>query len=492
MRFSFLLLAFVAYVSLGFSQTTDVSAPMRMNAKLNKVRIIGKNQDGYVVRFSGGEELIHIYDNNLKLSAARTLDFKNGDGDLQHILLNKNGASLYYLHSERKQTILMMQPVNAKFIDIGKAFAIDTFNDKKELVDANLHFKSSLDQNYTVFYYPVFDNDRVNSMKMTCIDRSAAVVYKTFLPIGRPEKDMEYARAVVDNNGNSFLIFTAEASAKDTIKGDHYYVMRVDKNTGKLTNFTIRCKKAVFGEPQFEVDNVNGNLIFCGFYDENADASDPAANGFFYLQYDAATGELKHSAYNVFPAPFMTSLTGREKYSRLFTFNIKKILLRIDGGAMIVAEQLIKDKKEVMVSSPSPTFRGYVGYGNSYNSYRTVSTFAFNDIIAFSIKEDGSLDWNTIMRKKQLTEDDNGFNSSFAFMNEKDMVHLLYLDEISTTGSANEYRLSSKGASERKVLFSQEDKDIFLIPRLAKQVAPDELVIPSVKSGDFKLVRVQY
>ena len=313
MRFSFLLLAFVAYVSLGFSQTTDVSAPMRMNAKLNKVRIIGKNQDGYVVRFSGGEELIHIYDNNLKLSAARTLDFKNGDGDLQHILLNKNGASLYYLHSERKQTILMMQPVNAKFIDIGKAFAIDTFNDKKELVDANLHFKSSLDQNYTVFYYPVFDNDRVNSMKMTCIDRSAAVVYKTFLPIGRPEKDMEYARAVVDNNGNSFLIFTAEASAKDTIKGDHYYVMRVDKNTGKLTNFTIRCKKAVFGEPQFEVDNVNGNLIFCGFYDENADASDPAANGFFYLQYDAATGELKHSAYNVFPAPFMTSLTGREK-----------------------------------------------------------------------------------------------------------------------------------------------------------------------------------
>ena len=96
------------------------------------------------------------------------------------------------------------------------------------------------------------------------------------------------------------------------------------------------------------------------------------------------------------------------------------------------------------------------------------------------------------MRKKQLTEDDNGFNSSFAFMNEKDMVHLLYLDEISTTGAANEYRLSSKGVSERKVLFSQEDKDIFLIPRLAKQVAPDELVIPSVKSGDFKLVRVQY
>ena len=482
----------MVYISAGFSQTTDVSAPTRMSGKLNKVRIIGKIQDGYVVRFSGGEDLIHIYDNNLKLSSARTLDFKNGDGDLQNILLNKTGASLYYLHSEKKQTILMMQPVNSKFIDMGKALALDTFNDKKELVDANLHFKSSLDQNYTVFYYPVFDNDRVNSMKMTCIDRSAAIVYKTFLPIGRPEKDMEYARAMVDNNGNSYLIFTAEPSAKDTVKGDHYYVMRIDNSTRKLTNFTVKCKKAVFGEPQFEIDNVNGNLIFCGFYDENADASDPAANGFFYLQYDAATGELKHSAYNVFPPIFMTSLTGRDKYSRLFTFNIKKILLRIDGGAMIVAEQLIKDKKEVMVASPAPSFRGYMGYGNSYNSYKTVNTFSYNDIIAFSIKDDGSLDWNTIMRKKQQTEDDNGFNSSFAFMNEKDIVHLVYLDEISTAGAANEYKLSSKGSLERLVLFGQEDKDIFLIPRLAKQVAPDELVIPSVKSGEFKLVRVQY
>lgn len=492
MRIGFFCIASMIYLSPGFAQTTDVSAPTRMSAKLNKVRIIGKNQDGYVVRFSGGDELIHIYDNNLKLSSARTLDFKNGDGDLQNILLNKTGASLYYLHSEKKQTMLMMQPVNSKFIDMGRAFAIDTFNDKKELIDANLHFKSSIDQNYMLFYYPVFDNDRVNSMQMTCINRSANVIYKTYLPIGRPEKDMEYAKCLVDNNGNGYLIFTAQTSAKDTIKGDHYYVMRIDKSSGNLTNFTVKCRKTIFGEPQFEVDNVNDNLIFCGFYDENADPADPAANGFFYLQYDAATGVLKHSAYNVFPPAFMTSLTGREKYNRLFTFNIKKMLLRIDGGAMLVAEQLIKDKKEVMVSSPSSSFRGYVGYGNSYNSYRTVNTFSYNDIIAFSIRSDGSLDWNTIMRKKQQTEDDNGFNSSFAFTNEKDVVHLLYLDEISAAGAANEYKLNSKGSSDRTVLFTQEDKDLFLIPKLAKQVAPDELVIPSVKSGEFRLVRVQY
>jgi hypothetical protein len=272
-----------------------------------------------------------------------------------------------------------------------------------------------------------------------------------------------------------------------------YYVMRIDKSKGQLTTYTVKCEKELFGEPQFDIDNVNGNLIFCGFYDEKGDPADAAANGFFYLQYGAASGVLKHSAYSLFSSSFMTSLTGRDagKYNRLFTFQIRKMLLRIDGGAMFTAESVIKDKKEVLVSSPSPSFRGYMG-SSPYSSYRTINTFSYNDIIAFSIKPDGSLDWNTIMRKKQQSEDDNGFNSSFAFLNEKDRVHFLYLDEISSTGAANEYKLSSKGEADRALLFNQEDKDLFLIPKLAKQVAPNEIAIPSVKSGVFRLVRVQY
>jgi hypothetical protein len=325
-------------------------------------------------------------------------------------------------------------------------------------------------------------------MQMTCIDRSATVIYKTFVPIGRSGKDMEYAKSLVDNMGNGYLIFTAEKDAKDNTYGDEYYVMRIDRADGKLTSYTIKCDKEVFGEPQFEVDNVNGSLVFCGFYDEKGDPADAAANGFFYIQYGAADGVRRHAVYSPFTSSFMVALTGRDagnKYNRLFTFAIRKMLLRIDGGAMIVAESVIKDKKEVMVMTPSMM-------STPYNSYRTVNTYSYNDIIAFSIKPDGSLDWNTVMRKKQVSEDDNGFNSSFAVLNEKDKIHMVYLDEISYTGSANEYKLSSGGPYERALDFSQEDKDIFLIPKLGKQVAPNELIIPSVKSGVFKLVRIQY
>ena len=486
MRIGILLISLILSAAAGMAQVTDVSSPTRMSPRLNKVRIIGKNQDGYVIRFSGNEELIHVYDNDLKLSSARTLDLKGGD--LQQVLLNKTGASLIYLRPDKRQSILMMQPVNSKFLDISTPLAIDTFADRHDLVDANLHFKVSLDQNYMLFYYPVFEEGKVKSMQMTCIDRAATVIYMTYLPIGRPEKDMEYAKTLGDNNGNGYLIFTAEKDAKDNVYGDEYYVTRIDKNNGTQTSYTIKCEKEIFSEPQFEIDNVNGSLLFCGFYDDKGDPADAAANGFFYLRYDAPNGVLKQSTYSPFPALFMNSLTGRDvtgMNNRLFTFNIRKMLLRLDGGALITAESVIKDKREIVTMSPSMM-------STPYNTYRTVYTFAYNDVIAFSFKPDGAIDWNTVLRKKQLSEDDGGFNSSFAFVNEKDKVHFLYLDEISTAGGVNEYQLSSKGTYERVILFGQEDKDVYIIPKLGKQVAPNEMVLPSVKNGSFRLVRVQY
>ena len=488
MRTSILLISFILLRATGMAQATDVSSPTRLSPKMNKVRIIGKNQDGYVVRFSGNEELIHVYDNELKLACARTLDFKNSDGSLQQVMLNKTGASLLYLHSEKKQTMLMMQPVNSKFLDLSQPLVIDTFADRYDLVDANLHFKTSLDQNYTLFYYPVFGDGKIASMQMTCIDRTGSAIYKVFLPINRPEKDMEYAKTLVDNTGNGYLIFTAEKDRKDNVYGDEYYVIRIDKNDGKQTSYTIKCEKEIFGEPQFDIDNVNGNLIFCGFYDEKGDPADAAANGFFYMRYDAPNGVLRQSSYTPFPTAFMSALTGRDANgmnNRLFTFNMRKMLLRLDGGALITAESVIKDKREVVTMSPSVM-------NTPYNTYRTVYTFSYNDIIAFSFNPDGTIDWHTVLRKKQLSEDDGGYNSSFAFLNEKDKIHFLYLDEISSTAALNEYKLSSKGTSERMVLFGQEDKDLYLIPKLGKQVAPNEIVLPSVKSGAFRLVRVQY
>ncbi|MFN8300377.1 MAG: hypothetical protein U0T75_14850 [Chitinophagales bacterium] len=43
------------------------------------------------------------------------------------------------------------------------------------------------------------------------------------------------------------------------------------------------------------------------------------------------------------------------------------------------------------------------------------------------------------MRKKQVSEDDNGAYSSFLIMNQKDKLRLLYLDDVTNAGALNQY-----------------------------------------------------
>ena len=96
------------------------------------------------------------------------------------------------------------------------------------------------------------------------------------------------------------------------------------------------------------------------------------------------------------------------------------------------------------------------------------------------------------MRKKQSSDDDNGVYSSFLTVNEKDRLRFLYLDEISAAGVLNQYTLTSDGKSDRKAVLNQEDKDVMLLPKSGRQVAPNEAVIPSYVNGLLRLVKITY
>jgi hypothetical protein len=96
------------------------------------------------------------------------------------------------------------------------------------------------------------------------------------------------------------------------------------------------------------------------------------------------------------------------------------------------------------------------------------------------------------MRKKQGSEEDNGIYSSFLISNERDKIRFIYLDEISTAAALREYVLSSNGEVTANNLLNQESKDVMLLPKAGKQVAPNELVIPSYLRSQLRLLKITY
>ncbi len=432
-----------------------------------------------MVRLYGQEDVIDVFDETLKLISTRTIDFKGQTGLLQYIMLNKTGAVIFYLAQDKKYSVLLAQPVNSKFIEIGKPLVVDTIYDRKDLVASNLRFKASVDQSSLMIYYPYFTGNTFASAKFICVDRSVHSLFNKTIPFNRDEKEIEDSKSLVDNNGNTFFILKPESKTE----GNVFDVFRLS-SAGDFSIFSIITERAVFGDPYFDIDNRNGNLVMNAFYNDNRKAED-VANGFLYASYNPVTGVLIKTGYTPFTSEFIQELTGRPNNdkAKLYTFTIRKSVLRNDGGSLIIAESFIRDTREIPVQ---------VGFQAGFGNYHTSYVFQFNDILAFSITPGGEMEWHSVMRKKQSSEDDNGVYSSFLTLNEKDKLRFLYLDEITTSGILNQYTLTSDGKSDRKAILNQEEKDVMLLPKSGRQVAPNEAIIPSYMNGMLKLVRITY
>lgn len=465
------------------AQKVSVSPPFKVPNRAEKIRVVGKNQDGYVVRISSGVEVFTVFNNELKLSTVKTFELKNGDGFIQHVQLYKNGGAIYYLRSEPQQTLLLAQIVNSKFQNVGNPIVVDTLHENMETANANLRVKQSIDQRYLIFYIPIFNTRGIETMQVVCVDKNASRVSKHYLPINKSDKEIAFTKAAVDTAGNIVLVFKDSRNSMTALVAK----ASTGSETTQPARFFIPFEKALFGEPYMEIDNKNNRLLLAGFYDNEAGMSDAAAYGFFYKSYDYATGILRDDKTVAFPDTFIRELTGRDASvtnNRLYTFNIRKVLQREDGGVLIAAESSFRDRRQEPVVSMSMM--------NPYTSYRNVNTYMYNDIIAFSLGKSGAIEWNKIMRKKQYSEEDDGSNSSFFCSNQKEALYFIFPEEISTASDANEYILQSNGDIDKRHLFNQEDKDVFLIPKLGKQTAKNEAIIPSMKRGDLKLVRLVF
>ncbi len=477
-----LLNLFFCFLSVcTLAQEVQISNAFKLPSKTGKFRVVGKNNDGIVVRLYGQQDVIDVFDESLKLASTRTIDFKGQTGPLQYIMLNKTGAVIFYLAQDKKYSVLLAQPVNSKFIEIGKPLIIDTINDRKDLVASNMRFKPSIDQSYLMIYYPFFSGNTLSSIKFLTVDRSLHALYNKTIPFNRDEKEMEDSKSLIDNSGNIFFILRPDRKAV----GNTYDVFRISAG-GDFSMYSLITERTVFSDPYFDIDNRNGNLVMDAFYNDNTTGED-VANGFFYSSYNPATGALVKTGITPFSSDFIQELTGRpaKDKAKLYTFTIRRSVLRNDGGSLIVAESFIKDTREV------PVQVGFQpGYSNS--SYRTTYVYQFNDIITFSINPNGDVDWHAVLKKKQSSDDDNGVYSSFLTVNEKDRLRFLYLDDISTAGILNQYTLTSDGKSDRKAVLNQEDKDVMLLPKSGRQVAPNEAVVPSYVNGLLRLVKITY
>ncbi|MEO0341489.1 MAG: hypothetical protein AAF242_20045, partial [Bacteroidota bacterium] len=296
-------------------------------------------------------------------------------------------------------------------------------------------------------------------------------------------QDMRYSEDVlhlsISNDGDMFFVIEKD-NYRVRKKDHHYEIFHYGPGFKSVVRKLIDLEELKTFDLFFNYDNANKQLVAGGFY---YDKNPARAEGFFFTKVPDGPNGNSEVFLHPFSDKIVESLLGKElrKNRGLEEVGIQDVVMRRDGGVVIIGEE------------NRNFFRRTANTGRSiYDGFvRSVTDFYYNDVFALSIGPNGELDWETILHKKQFSQDDGGAYSSFFLFKNPRNLRLIFNDEIKLENTVSEYVLAGTGNFNRNSILSTDNQNLRLRFRDAVQVSADMMLVPSENRGRLRIAKLE-
>ena len=180
----------------------------------------------------------------------------------------------------------------------------------------------------------------------------------------------------------------------------------------------------------------------------------------------------------------------------MYNYDLDQIVLRDDGGAVLVGEKFF-------ISTTTTT-----SMMNGTTRYRTTSYYNYHDIIAVNLNPEGVIDWAQKIPKRQTTREDGGFFSSYALAIVDDKMHFIFNDNpknlVAKPGKVHNFKLNkresivvmvtldAKGKQKKQPLFMAADAETIIRPKVCEQLSDHELIIFGQRKRVQRLAKLDF
>lgn len=497
-----LLLFIMQFFSLGTrAQTVYFSETQKEENDEIKFEILGRADTNYLIyKNIRWKHLLSWYASDMKLVKSERLKFipeKTFNVDL--VLMPR---SLYVIYQYEKGNVVycygvkmalngeilgdpvLLDQTKISIIGDHKIYGVNYSEDRQRILLYKMHLRNSKITIMTKIFGSDFllqDSSRVE------------VAYDERLefysdPEVANDGTILYSKQLRNMSGENFKsiqIFSRKP-------GDASYSIVEISQEGKYTD-----------ELHLKIDNLNKSYIFNSFY------------------YDDTRGDIKglfsaviqkdnnvRTAYNVFDDAIRSSINESGKLRQAFdNLFIKNTFVRKNGSFVLVSEKYSSQSKandngfnrwdylgNYPYSSGSDYFLTnpyYYGYYRPYRSYSAVQSvrYYYDEMLVVSMDSSLNFKWNTIVHKKQF-DDDNENYLSFATMNVGGNMHFLFAEDNTKNQIVNNQSISPSGNLVRYPTIKSYQTSYAFMPRLAKQVGPNEMIFPCVRLGSITFAKV--
>lgn len=462
---------------------------------------------------------IEKYNEDMKLRKAQEIDlrykkkkrdfekmlFLNGQFYLMTSFNNKaHKANYLFVQSIRKKTLTL----NKKITKIAETPARDEYREGK------FNFHISKDSSKVLVYSQLPNQRKSNEVfSISVFDNEFERLWEKRIQLPYPDNKFLVKDYRVDNKGNVYilgLLYDGQSGLFKRNSSYQYVILAYTDEGEEEEEYNIGLKDKFITDLTFRVDK-KGKLICSGFYSDKGTYS---MKGTYFFKLDPKTREISNENFKEFDFDFVTEYYSDRKKKRaerneksgndrrsveLFQYSLNDLILRSDGGAVLVAEQYYVERDDNNNNNfgyPSSVYR----YNNGLNN-RVDYHYNYNDIIVVNIKPNGEIQWASRIPKRQETTNDGGYYSSYAMAIVRDKICFVYNENGKNFGAKKNNRryrfngsnsiltlteIGMDGSVETYPLGSNRDEGIITRPKICKQIGKREVAIFGEKGKRFK------
>lgn len=439
--------------------------------------LLGKVEDKILlIRNKGFSQSLSIFNESLGFVQEIPLEFEDRKINLIGFVTSEYDFNTYYSYKSGTTEYIKSVKMSAS----GEKYFEDTIKIRENAFLSEYYsIEGSEDDHYIVVYNTIEDS---KLLIMLYDNREMELKFESLIDLQGINMSRDFKGLSVSNSGNIALLFEK-----------YNTLFRKDAHHFRLVNISLQ---GLFSEQKIDLsgkysvdtkiicDNTKDRFQIVGLYSEKLENVSQGYYIYTQSSYQLDNEKSKNFDCVAFSSEMLDliSLSSKKSDDGLEDYAIYEVITRQDGGVVLILEA----NKEYFRAVNSPGAIRGSAFGSGITDYYN------EDILVMSVNPDKSLEWNTILPKKQYSQDDDGAFSSFFVFKTPSLLRFIYNDEIKNNNTVSEYVVNPAGVFERNSLLSTAYQKLKLRIRSSIQISSNSYILTSERNNRLNLVKIEY
>ena len=440
----------------------------------------------FTFRYDGSGAFLDAWDEAMQPVATVILDFIPAKAQSIRMFAVADSMVAVYEYAEGRDLYVYAALLDAEGRLLKRPFKLDQLRTGLLGTSEKDHFEVAASDDRRHFVaYRLEDDARNVQLKIVSFGTDLAITNRANLSY-RDSEALWGGKPVVLQNGNFILPLRSVAGSRES--SAKMLLLTLPEGAKKLAFTQVPLAGKYIYEPLLKTDRNTAVFHLAGYYGESRNAP---AGGVLLFTADNNTGAITDARTAPFDARLRTQAAdGGSARNAFANQKLQQLILRNDGGFATISEESFISARTSTVGMGMGGF--YSMYNDPFMNRTLIREYFNNDVVLLSFDSAAVLQWSSVVRKEQYSQEDGGLFASYALLNTGSEIGILYNDFNTRQSTIQFVTVNEEGQQERKSFAAAGDNSPDWIPSSARQVSAREVIVPCLAKKKLCFAKVTF